>query len=108
MCSKLTIKEVRTTSTTSLFFTLSLTLPILVSLLLTLNIFHILNDVKNAENYIGKKKEKVSLTDCKLKCFSLKYKPLVYKRIPLSLIYRQLQHIVLNLLKILFQFLVRG
>ena len=49
MCSKLTIKEVRTTSTTSLFFTLSLTLPILVSLLLTLNIFHILNDVKNAE-----------------------------------------------------------
>ena len=42
-------KEAKTTSTVSLFLTLSLTLRILVSLLLTLNIFHILHDVKNAE-----------------------------------------------------------
>ena len=49
MCSKLTKKTPRTTSTVSLFLTLSLTLRILVSLLLTLNIFHILRNVKNAE-----------------------------------------------------------
>ena len=42
-------KEATTTSTVSLFLTLLLTLRILVSLLLTLNIFHILHDVKNAE-----------------------------------------------------------
>ena len=33
----------------SLFLTLRLTLRILVSLLLTLNVFHILHDVKNVE-----------------------------------------------------------
>ena len=33
----------------SLFLTLSLTLRILVSLLLFLNIFHILHDIKNTE-----------------------------------------------------------
>ena len=51
---------------------MKLTLRILVSLLLTLNIFHILRNVKNAK--VGalnwKKESKVSLTDCKLKCFS--------------------------------------
>ena len=46
---KVNNKEARTTSTVSLFLTLLLTLRILVSLLLTLNIFHILHDVKNAE-----------------------------------------------------------
>ena len=39
----------RTTSMVSLISTLLLTLGILVSLLLTLNIFHILHHVKNAE-----------------------------------------------------------
>ena len=46
---KVNSKEARTTSTVSLFSTLFLTLPILVSLLLILNIFHMLQDVKNAE-----------------------------------------------------------
>ena len=36
-------------SMVSLFLTLSLTLRILVSLLLTMNIIHIFHDVKNAE-----------------------------------------------------------
>ena len=59
----------------SLFLTLSLSvftyllLRILVSLLLTLNIFYILHGVKNAEirALYWKKERKVSLTDCKLK-----------------------------------------
>ena len=42
---KVNIKEARTTSTVSL----SLIVRILVSLLLTLNMFHILHDMKNAE-----------------------------------------------------------
>ena len=48
---KVNNKEARTTSTVSLFLTLSLTLRILVSLLLTLNIFifHVLHGVQNAE-----------------------------------------------------------
>ena len=45
---KVNNKEARTTSTVSLFLILSLTLRILVSLLLTLIVFHILQDVKNA------------------------------------------------------------
>ena len=47
-------------STMSLFLTLLLTLCILVSLLLTLSIFHILHDVKNANMCpkMDKKKEK--------------------------------------------------
>ena len=62
-------------STVSLFLILSLTLHVLVSLLLTLNIFHILHDVKNAKKraLYRKKERKVSLTDCKFKCFSPKY-----------------------------------
>ena len=65
------------TSTVSLFLTLSPTLCILVSLLLILNIFHILHDVKNAEicALYWKEERKVSLTDCKLKCFPPEYKP---------------------------------
>ena len=53
---------------------LTLSLTLLVSLLLTFNIFHILHDVKNAEIcFILKKKEKkVSLTDFKLKYFSFR------------------------------------
>ena len=52
---------------------LTLSLTLLVSLLLTFNIFHILNDVKNAEIcFILKKTKKVSLTDFKLKCFSFR------------------------------------
>ena len=54
-------KETRTTSTVSLLLTLSLTLHVLVSLLLTLNIFLVLRSVKNAEIralYWKKKKEK--------------------------------------------------
>ena len=49
----------------SLFLNLMLTLCILVSLLLTLNIFHILYDKKNAEIHAlyWKKERKVSLTD---------------------------------------------
>ena len=59
-------------STVSLFLTLLLTLRILLSLLLTLNMFHILHDVKNAEirALYWKKERKVSLTDCKWKRFS--------------------------------------
>ena len=45
---KVNNKEAGTTSTVSLFLILSLTLRILVSLLLTLIVFHILQDVKNA------------------------------------------------------------
>ena len=46
----------------SLFLTLWLTLRILVSLLLTLNVFHILHDVKNVEiRALYWKKRKVSL-----------------------------------------------
>ena len=58
MCSKFNNKEARTTSTVSLFLTLSLTLCI-----------YILHDVKNAEMraVYWKKEWKVSLTDCKLK-----------------------------------------
>ena len=65
----LNTKEARKTSTVSLFLTLSLTLHVPVSLLLTLNIFHILRDVKNAEirPLYWKKETKVSLTYCKLK-----------------------------------------
>ena len=74
---KVNNKEARTTSKLSLFLTLFLTLRILVSLLLTLNIFQILHDVKNAERraLYWKKEIKVSLTDCKLKCFPHDYKP---------------------------------
>ena len=46
---KVNNKEARTTSRVSLFLTFSLTLRILMSLLLTLNTFPILQDVKNAE-----------------------------------------------------------
>ena len=66
-------EKARTTSTVSFFIlALSLALRIPVSLLLTLNIFHILDDVKNAEirALYWKKERKVSLTDYKLKCFS--------------------------------------
>ena len=42
-------KETRTTSTVSLFLTLSLTLRILMSLLLTLNVFYIFHDLENVE-----------------------------------------------------------
>ena len=58
---KVNTKETGTTSVMSLFLTLSLPLRIMVSLLLTLNICHILRDVKNAEIR--------ALTDCKFKCF---------------------------------------
>ena len=57
-----------------------------MSLLLTLNIFYILDDVKNAEvrALYWKRERKVSLTDCKLNCFSLEYKPLPLYRNPHS------------------------
>ena len=51
-----------------MLLTLSLMLRILKSLLLTLNIFHIINDVKYAEIralYWKKEKKVISLTDCK-------------------------------------------
>ena len=69
-----------------LFVTLSLTLRILVSLLLTLNIFHILQDVKNVEirALYWKKERKLSLADCKLKCFSSRISRPVYKPTPSS------------------------
>ena len=69
---KVNNKEARTTLTMSLFFTLLLSLCILVSSLLTLNIFHILHDVKNDEirALYCTKERKVSLTVCKLKCVS--------------------------------------
>ena len=74
---KVNNKEARTTSTVSLFLTFSLTLRILVSLLLTLNIFHNLHDVKNAKirTLYWNKDRKGSLADCKLKVFPPKYKP---------------------------------
>ena len=49
VCPKVSNKEAITTSTVSLFLTLSLTLRIVVSLLLHLNIFYVLQDVKNPE-----------------------------------------------------------
>ena len=52
----------------SLLLTLSLTLCILVSLLLTLSIFHILHDVKYAKIralYCKKERKIISLTDRK-------------------------------------------
>ena len=69
---KVNNKEARTTSTLSVFLTLSFTLRILVFLLLTLNMFYILHDVENAEirALYWKKERKVSLTDCKLKYIS--------------------------------------
>ena len=69
-------KEARTTSTVSLFLTLSLTLHILMSLLLTLNIFHILYDVKNAKicAFYWKKDIKLGLTDANLSVFPPEYK----------------------------------
>ena len=60
MCSiKLTIKMPERRQRCLFFLTLSLTLRILVSLLLTLNIFHILHGVKNAKirTLYWKKKE---------------------------------------------------
>ena len=65
-------KETRTMSTVSLFLTLSLTLHFLLSLLLTLNIFHILHDAKNTKirALYWKTESEASLTDCKLKRFS--------------------------------------
>ena len=66
----------------SLFLTLSLSLHILVSLLLTLNIFHILYDVKNAKilTLYWKKERTVSITDCKWKCFSSRIYAQAYQR----------------------------
>ena len=67
--SKFNNKEARTTSTVSLLLILSLTLRILVPLFLTLNIFHILHDVKYAKIrtlYWEKEKKVISLTDCKV------------------------------------------
>ena len=80
---KVNNKEARTTSTVSLFLSSSLTLCIQVSLLLTLNIFHILHDEKIAEipALYWKKERKVSLTDCKLKCFSSR----IFKPPPLNI-----------------------
>ena len=66
-------KETRTTSTVSLLLTLSLLLRIRVPLLLTLNIFHFLHDVKYAKiPALHRKKERkvLSLIDCDLKCFT--------------------------------------
>ena len=70
-------KDARTMSSVSLFLTLTLTLHILVSLLLHLNMFYILQDMKNLKirALYWTKGRKVSLTDCKLKCFSSQYKP---------------------------------
>ena len=64
-------------SMVSLSLTLSLTLRILVSLLLTLNIFHIWHDVKNAEIHAlyWKKERKVSLTIANISVFPPVYKP---------------------------------
>ena len=69
---KVNNKEARTTSTLSVFLTLSFTLRILVFLLLTLNMFYILHDMENAEirALYWKKERKVSLADCKLKYIS--------------------------------------
>ena len=69
---KVNNKEARTTSTLSVFLTLSFTLRILVFLLLTLNMFYILHDVENAEirALYWKKERKVSSADCKLKYIS--------------------------------------
>ena len=63
----------------SLILTLSLTLHILASLLLTLNIFHILHDVKNVKIYAlcWKKERKVGLTGYR-SVFSPEYKTHLY------------------------------
>ena len=68
---KVNHKEIRMGSMVSLLLALSLTLHILVSLLLTLNIFHILHDMKYAKIqglYWKKEGQVIGLTDCKLKC----------------------------------------
>ena len=73
MCSMLIMRKPELRQRCLFFIlALSLALRIPVSLLLTLNIFHILDDVKNAEirALYWKKERKVSLTDYKLKCFS--------------------------------------
>ena len=65
-------------SMVSLLLTLSLTLRILVLLLLTLNIFHILLDMKYAKKrtfYWKKEIIVITLTNCKLKCFSFQISP---------------------------------
>ena len=65
-------------SMVSLLLTLSLTLRILVLLLLTLNIFHIFLDMKYAKKrtFYWKKEIVITLTNCKLKCFSFQITPL--------------------------------
>ena len=69
---KVNNKKARTASMVSLFLILLLTLRILVSVVLTLNIFHILHDVKIAKirALFWKKETKVSLTDWQSEAFS--------------------------------------
>ena len=55
-----------------LFLTLSLTLLFFVPLMLTLNIFQIMHDMKYAKIqalHWEKERKVISLTDCKMKCF---------------------------------------
>ena len=63
-------KETGTTSTVSSLLTLSLTLRILVSLLLTLNILHHVKYAKIRALYWKKERKVIRLTDLKLDCFS--------------------------------------
>ena len=55
-----------------LFLTLSLTLLFFVPLMLTLNIFQIMHDMKYAKIqalHWEKERKVISLIDCKMKCF---------------------------------------
>ena len=63
-------KEIRTTSTVSSLLTLSLTLRILVSLWLTLNILDHVKYAKIRALYWEKERKVIRLTDLKLECFS--------------------------------------
>ena len=68
---KVNNKEARTTPMFSLFLTLSLTVPILLSLLLFLNIFHILHDVKYTEIRALYWKKKSKFNRLQIKMFFL-------------------------------------
>ena len=97
MCPELTIKTPWTASTVSSFLTLSLTLCILVSSLLILNIFHTLHDVKNAKIRALYCKKKSKLCRFQIEVFPLppyptpssEYRPIKFALCP----YIRLGHI---------------
>ena len=96
--SKVNNKETRMTSTVSLL----LTLCILVSFILTLNVFHILCNVQYAkiqafsDPYFLVQGYDSTLTYCKLRCFSLPpiYKPPKYRPIKFYFVFIYIQGVL--------------